>query len=768
RAIIMQPSLNGCEANRQPHSAGSYYNSNFNSASGGDEDCNFAKLYRAVRCGRLVASWSESELLALAPLLSWHRDRLNLAELLAACQPEANSLHFGHVLDYANSLHYSVEFDAIGHDAKVDLERRVVDKCGLIGDFVSVVWPSAASSGEFESCDRPDQQARMLLRDILVAVRTTEARGFDAFNSAVASLSIIACRTSCRPAAFCPAFYACAEAVAYFNTWPALQPAAWRSLVRQLLACGPGRPIRWALSLAELDPGQSAWLAEMCASERRYPDLLAGLLTQATPPAARPAALRRLLMHESPDTRAWFLAAVTAAASGGRQQQQQQQQQSPTSPGPAFLAACRPDLLAELRSVASASAIASSPAAVILASQLVKLYAVLHCHAPTQPALTESELAALAELLTSAGPDATGGLTAVCVAFALIAYTAFNDTQQARLLAWLRRLVREPGRPDCRYKADVTGWVLRQIKECRAPLNTVMPTLIEAFAKSLVQPHDKWSAPAYEVIRQTDILAFYTPSACGPAAACAPLRCFDNEGENELEMSTIERDLTPQLLMLYYVLCYVDCLFDSRLEISRSGRSVHRYDSNLLSRIPVGYLVRHCQRRPEHYRVLYPLLVRLLVLRMPHLLLTELPIQDELALSQDSCPDDLRPVQLLPPPGSPPPRPTDFVGCSAAELASGGHALAGIMTRLNWLANRKADCLIPYADWLVRLLKASTGLDGPASQLVQERLKPLWLRLYQLMPRRLALATLSALRGVSLSEETIEKDPVEQVGLKGC
>uniref|UniRef100_A0A1I8I9R0 Ras-GAP domain-containing protein n=1 Tax=Macrostomum lignano TaxID=282301 RepID=A0A1I8I9R0_9PLAT len=313
-----------------------------------------------------------------------------------------------------------------------------------------------------------------------------------------------------------------------------------------------------------------------------------------------------------------------------------------------------------------------------------------------------------------------------------------------------------------KYKADVTGWVLRQIKECRAPLNTVMPTLIEAFAKSLVQPHDKWSAPAYEVIRQTDILAFYTPSACGPAAACAPLRCFDNEGENELEMSTIERDLTPQLLMLYYVLCYVDCLFDSRLEISRSGRSVHRYDSNLLSRIPVGYLVRHCQRRPEHYRVLYPLLVRLLVLRMPHLLLTELPIQDELALSQDSCPDDLRPVQLLPPPGSPPPRPTDFVGCSAAELASGGHALAGIMTRLNWLANRKADCLIPYADWLVRLLKASTGLDGPASQLVQERLKPLWLRLYQLMPRRLALATLSALRGVSLSEETIEKDPVEQ------
>uniref|UniRef100_A0A1I8JCD1 Uncharacterized protein n=1 Tax=Macrostomum lignano TaxID=282301 RepID=A0A1I8JCD1_9PLAT len=291
-----------------------------------------------------------------------------------------------------------------------------------------------------------------------------------------------------------------------------------------------------------------------------------------------------------------------------------------------------------------------------------------------------------------------------------------------------------------KYKADVTGWVLRQIKECRAPLNTVMPTLIEAFAKSLVQPHDKWSAPAYEVIRQTDILAFYTPSACGPAAACAPLRCFDNEGENELEM----------------------------LEISRSGRSVHRYDSNLLSRIPVGYLVRHCQRRPEHYRVLYPLLVRLLVLRMPHLLLTELPIQDELALSQDSCPDDLRPVQLLPPPGSPPPRPTDFVGCSAAELASGGHALAGIMTRLNWLANRKADCLIPYADWLVRLLKASTGLDGPASQLVQERLKPLWLRLYQLMPRRLALATLSALRGVSLSEETIEKDPVEQVGLKGC
>ncbi|PAA66924.1 hypothetical protein BOX15_Mlig015168g1, partial [Macrostomum lignano] len=916
RAIIMQPSSNGCEANRQPHSAGSYYNSNFNSASGGDEDCNFAKLYRAVRCGRLVASWSESELLALAPLLSWHRDRLDLAELLAACQPEANSLHFGHVLDYANSLHYSVEFDAIGHDAKVDLERRVVDKCGLIGDFVSVVWPSAASSGEFESCDRPDQQARMLLRDILVAVRTAEARGFDAFNSAVAVATSPADDNSSdsndSPAATELAdsellFHHClATLVAVNHRLPdllpprrllpgllrlrrgrrllqhlaALQPAAWRSLVRQLLACGPGRPIRWALSLAELDPGQSAWLAEMCASERRYPDLLAGLLTRATPPAARPAALRRLLMHESPDTRAWFLAAVTAAASGGRQQQQQRQQ-SPTSPGPAFLAACRPDLLAELRSVASASAIASSPAAVILASQLVKLYAVLHCHAPTQPALTESELAALAELLTSAGPDATGGLTAVCVAFALIAYTAFNDTQQARLLAWLRRLVREPGRPDCRYKevlllcashlhsrqqgqacefldgllglrqaakraaqqqqphlpsthqqlqqqqqhhlvqlapslvkvfltdllpepaaaahavrvevtpgltstteghlpahcvlqllqmrsfakykADVTGWVLRQIKECRAPLNTVMPILIEAFAKSLVQPHDKWSAPAYEVIRQTDILAFYTPSACGPAAACAPLRCFDNEGENELEMSTIERDLTPQLLMLYYVLCYVDCLFDSRLEISRSGRSVHRYDSNLLSRIPVGYLVRHCQRRPEHYRVLYPLLVRLLVLRMPHLLLTELPIQDELALSQDSCPDDLRPVQLLPPPGSPPPRPTDFVGCSAAELASGGHALAGIMTRLNWLANRKADCLIPYADWLVRLLKASTGLDGPASQLVQERLKPLWLRLYQLMPRRLALATLSALRGVSLSEETIEKDPVEQV-----
>uniref|UniRef100_A0A1I8FDS6 N-terminal methionine N(alpha)-acetyltransferase NatE n=1 Tax=Macrostomum lignano TaxID=282301 RepID=A0A1I8FDS6_9PLAT len=134
RAIIMQPSLNGCEANRQPHSAGSYYNSNFNSASGGDEDCNFAKLYRAVRCGRLVASWSESELLALAPLLSWHRDRLNLAELLAACQPEANSLHFGHRRILMPS----------GTTLRWTWSGGVVDKCGLIGDFVSVVWPSAA------------------------------------------------------------------------------------------------------------------------------------------------------------------------------------------------------------------------------------------------------------------------------------------------------------------------------------------------------------------------------------------------------------------------------------------------------------------------------------------------------------------------------------------------------------------------------------------------------------------------------------------------
>uniref|UniRef100_A0A1I8I9D4 Rab3 GTPase-activating protein catalytic subunit n=1 Tax=Macrostomum lignano TaxID=282301 RepID=A0A1I8I9D4_9PLAT len=232
-----------------------------------------------VRCGRLVASWSESELLALAPLLSWHRDRLDLAELLAACQPEANSLHFG------------------GPGA------AVVDKCGLIGDFVSVVWPSAASSGEFESCDRPDQQARMLLRDILVAVRTAEARGFDAFNSAVAVATSPADDNSSdsndSPAATELAdsellFHHClATLVAVNHRLPdllpprrllpgllrlrrgrrllqhlaALQPAAWRSLVRQLLACGPGRPIRWALSLAELDPGQSAWLAEMCASE---------------------------------------------------------------------------------------------------------------------------------------------------------------------------------------------------------------------------------------------------------------------------------------------------------------------------------------------------------------------------------------------------------------------------------------------------------------------------------------------------------------------
>ena len=102
-------------------------------------------------------------------------------------------------------------------------------------------------------------------------------------------------------------------------------------------------------------------------------------------------------------------------------------------------------------------------------------------------------------------------------------------------------------------------WIYRQICSSTSPIHSLLPPLIEVFVNSIIMPSTK-TDHVNEPITEQEILAVFQNSFLKTAGDGEDVMEVDGEGAVSF---------TSQLLLLYYVLLYQDCLLTNMKNIGK-------------------------------------------------------------------------------------------------------------------------------------------------------------------------------------------------------
>lgn len=75
---------------------------------------------------------------------------------------------------------------------------------------------------------------------------------------------------------------------------------------------------------------------------------------------------------------------------------------------------------------------------------------------------------------------------------------------------------------------------------------------------------------------------------------------FDVNAENQ-DVIVDNTSLTPQLLLLYYLLLYEDCRLNNAQTLASNGRKIKQYTPEFMSELPIKYLLHHAQKDQSSY-----------------------------------------------------------------------------------------------------------------------------------------------------------------------
>ncbi|XP_077533566.1 integrator complex subunit 2 isoform X2 [Haemaphysalis longicornis] len=286
-----------------------------------------------------------------------------------------------------------------------------------------------------------------------------------------------------------------------------------------------------------------------------------------------------------------------------------------------------------------------------------------------------------------------------------------------------------------KHKVRIKDWVFKQICASRAPLHPILPALVEVYVNSVIVPSCK-SPTAHEMTNEP-LSEEEIASVFGTALqdGTAPDGTTDTQGGGSREDSG---DMTaPQLLLLYYLLLYEDTRLNNMKAIVASGRKVKRYGAELMSQLPVRYLVMRAQRE-ERFAGLFPPLLRLLATHHPHLCMVDDWLRGEGATATTALPHR-RFGHRQGGPRAP---------CTVPSLTQAFTRLhkcpIDLLSQLDRLNTLPLPQLWPYAQPLVSNLPLLLEEGSPRQ--VMERAKQVWWRLNEVFPRRLWVLTANALR----------------------
>lgn len=283
-----------------------------------------------------------------------------------------------------------------------------------------------------------------------------------------------------------------------------------------------------------------------------------------------------------------------------------------------------------------------------------------------------------------------------------------------------------------KHKVRIKDWVFKQICASTAPLHPILPALVEVYVNSVIVPSCKSSSQetTNEPLSEEEIASMFGTSLRDGTAPCDSGRPGSSSKEDTSDMTV------PQLLLLYYLLLYEDTRLNNMKAIVSSGRKVKRYGADLLSQLPIRYLVMRAQRE-ERYAGLFPPLLRLLASHHPHLCMVDDWLHGEGAAAVTALPHRRFGPRLGP-----------RAPCTVPSLGQAFTRLhkcpIDLMSQLDRLNTLPLPQLWPYARPLVSNL--SLLLEEGSPRQVMERAKQVWWRLNEVFPRRLWVLTANALR----------------------
>lgn len=293
-----------------------------------------------------------------------------------------------------------------------------------------------------------------------------------------------------------------------------------------------------------------------------------------------------------------------------------------------------------------------------------------------------------------------------------------------------------------KHNVNIKQWIYRQVCASVAPLHSVLPALLEAFVCSVVVGGPGGVGGARDggrgecckqPLTENEIRKVFQQSAIGKYVEM-PSKSSDTALEN---CSSTEENLTPQLLLLYYLLLYEDMRLNNANTLITHNRKIRVYSPDFLSELPIKYLLTHAQRDQSSYSTLFGPLLRLLTTHFPHLTLTEDWLDDmtgdNAGTASGSALVRFTPIELL----------NAFKALDRNDVEEGAMArLARMLQQL--LAACEPINIWPYASVLTA--QARRMLDAKLPRYLQDLYKDVWFRLNAVLPRRLWVLTVRSLR----------------------
>lgn len=149
-----------------------------------------------------------------------------------------------------------------------------------------------------------------------------------------------------------------------------------------------------------------------------------------------------------------------------------------------------------------------------------------------------------------------------------------------------------------KHNVNIKHWIYKQICTSVSPLHPVLPLLVEVYVNSIILPNSKNVEQCNKPLSENEIRTVYQSSIFGKyfdVKQSIFYMDFDVSPENQ-DVVVSEASLTPQLLLLYYLLLYEDCRLTNAHVLAASQRKIKIYSPEFLSELPIKYLLHHAQK----------------------------------------------------------------------------------------------------------------------------------------------------------------------------
>ncbi|XP_046325730.2 integrator complex subunit 2-like isoform X2 [Haliotis rufescens] len=273
-----------------------------------------------------------------------------------------------------------------------------------------------------------------------------------------------------------------------------------------------------------------------------------------------------------------------------------------------------------------------------------------------------------------------------------------------------------------KHKVAIKDWIYKQILHSSLPLHPLLPQLIETYVNSIIVKGAK-TEHTNEPLTEQEILAVYRDSVTHKQSA----------KQRQQSPSDIRQDnLSPQLLVLYYVLLYEDTLMNHMKTIVLLKSPIKSYSDTIMSKIPINYLIQAALKEQQMYAGLFAPLTRLLVTQYPHLCLVEDWLEESLTTQQQQQMNKSKVVHSFSP---------STYQEALSELQS---SPTKVIAHLEHLLSLPSLELMPYNDVLISSLPTLL-LEGTPRR-VLDLAKKNWFKAHAVSPRSIRLMTVNALR----------------------